>query len=188
MKLTSLSRNLSALTTIIIILSVQTWSSDDVIIRLSRRFGDDQTLDFWTSENSKTSSGISSVIDCMSLCLANTTCWSYGYDEGSKECTHYNTAYRVEEKAVTQIQDFYIFSVYWLGGQDVITEDVWFWTKTKENLTYFVWDGHTSQPNEGTEQNCLATYLQRSSPPAHWHDKECDEKLAYPICERLIRY
>ena len=58
--------------------------------------------------------------------------------------------------------------IIWGGPTDEYQEDVWVNPYTREPVDAAFWEA--GQPNGGTGENCIRTYLDR-----RWQDKGCDE-------------
>ena len=63
---------------------------------------------------------------------------------------------------------------HWVGGNDIVTENVWVWRMGGERFTYTNW--FTGQPDGGRTQNCLI--LENGK----WRDGGCALEAVY-ICE-----
>ena len=64
---------------------------------------------------------------------------------------------------------------YWIGGNDIETENVWVWKNSGMRFTYNNW--HSGDPDGGSQQNCLAFFVDEK-----WIDDRCGGALNY-ICE-----
>ncbi|XP_072044810.1 uncharacterized protein [Amphiura filiformis] len=84
-------------------------------------------------------------------------------------------------KQILPSYDFPFGGGQWLGAQDTETEDDWKWIGNID-VTYSDWIFFTSEPNGGTNENCLIV-SKSSISTASWFDGDCNVQYN-ALCEK----
>ena len=99
------------------------------------------------------------------------------WNDAAEDCIH-RGSYLAEiqsEEENDYLRPLVAGTYYWIGGNDIETENVWVWKNSGMRFTYTNW--HLNSPNGEREQNCLALYEDET-----WTDGPCDMAVNY-ICE-----
>ncbi|XP_052464231.1 C-type lectin domain family 4 member A-like isoform X2 [Carassius gibelio] len=73
---------------------------------------------------------------------------------------------------------------FWIGLTDSEVEGTWKWVDGS-TLTYEFWERETKEPNGGTLENCVVTYLTKVPQLKGWLDNTCNGPHQW-ICEKNI--
>ena len=85
-------------------------SQDSYRSHVTRRFGEQFAMDYWSSQGSSTIQGLDNAVDCMSMCISDISCFSYAFESDTGLCIHYQSSYRSAVSNRTQGRIYYVFT------------------------------------------------------------------------------
>ncbi|XP_052104643.1 perlucin-like protein [Mytilus californianus] len=73
---------------------------------------------------------------------------------------------------------------YWVGLTDVVIQNEWTWIESGRELSNMYSHWVKGQPDFRQSENCGILWY---STGFTWHDDFCSDKLAFFICEKVLR-